>query len=1133
MSENTSQSMPHFSRKLFAIFAALSVSLSHASSDIAMFDPYMAIGEVTVTNGMKWIDGNRLPIEGRAFDDVESWYDRLPAGVTTNVNEGVRRLKHHTAGMQFRFSTDSRKLVFRWKLLNPGFSMDHMPDTGINGIDVYRFDERKSRWRYVKTGRVAKTGRGELEIPWMPGTPCLVNLPLCNGIESFALGVDENADVRPLGPRKSGIDKPVVFYGTSITHGGCASRPGMSFVNIVGRELDVPVVNLGFSGSGRMEMEMVDHLSRIDASCYVLDCLWNMARPSPDAGSAFHDMYAVGFDAKDPISVVRFRYEPFVRALRAKRPDVPIVMAEQCDVYCKEKSEKNKFVRALYEKLVAEGWRNLVYLPNDGMYPDDVEGTVDGVHPNDWGMMHMAKAYGGAVGKALFGATAPGERSESFRIRDPFVFADVKTRTYYLYGVEHYIGETNETTGVWVRKSKDLETWSEARRVMVARRGTQCVWAPEVHEYKGAYYMFATLKDYPDKDNPLVMMGPTPEWSSNVCGLWNSWHATWIYRAESPEGPFLPVSERPVTPPGWVALDGTLYVEDGRPYLVFTHDWLQVADGTIEIAPLADDLSELAGPPKTIFRASAIAPGTLKGITDGPFVHRSPQSGRLFITWSTQNPDKQRAGQAGYCVVSSESATGLLEGPWVNHHIIFDSNGGHGMVFRTFDGRLKFALHSPDVWGKERLALYDFVDNGKGICIVEKKETASFQKAIDAAHAAGGGRVTVPDGEHLVGALHLKSNVELHLEDKAVLVFSDDPADYLPAVQTSWEGVECFNLSPLVYACGATNISITGKGRLVARHGFWKGWNGAVRSPLAQKAWEKLVYDWGENDVPVGARRLSDEPGAAFRPHFIQFNRCRDVRLDGFSMRGSPFWTIHLFLCDGAEVRNLDVDAFDAEGFAMKNTDGIDIESSRNVLVEGCTFRQNDDGIVIKSGRNRDGRRIGVPAESVTIRDCVVKQGHGLLVVGSEMSGGVRNILMENCRVEGEAARLLYIKTARPRGGFIENVVMRDVTAAKVLREMLAVNSSYMIEPNAEARSGSLPVPRIAGIRMENVRCVEAKKLYAIEGDPECPIDGVVLEGVVADSVEAPSTAENVRNLAINGIRQKDPPTTPFKPPHW
>ena len=140
----------------------------------------------------------------------------------------------------------------------------------------------------------------------------------------------------------------------------------------------------------------------------------------------------------------------------------------------------------------------------------------------------------------------------SFRIRDPFILADKGTATYYLYGAEHYIGETNETTGVWVRKSKDLKTWSEARRVMVARKGTQCVWAPEVHAYKGAYYMFATLKDYPDKANPLIMMGPTPDWSSNMRGLWNSWHAVWIYRAESPEGPFLPVSGKAITPPGWV-----------------------------------------------------------------------------------------------------------------------------------------------------------------------------------------------------------------------------------------------------------------------------------------------------------------------------------------------------------------------------------------------------------------------------------------------------------------------------------------------------------------------------------------------------------------------------------------------------
>ena len=723
-------------------------------------------------------------------------------------------------------------------------------------------------------------------------------------------------------------------------------------------------------------------------------------------------------------------------------------------------------------------------------------------------------------------------RTADFRIRDPFVVADAETKTYYLYGAEHYLGEKCDETGVWVRKSKDLKNWSAPVRAMTAPKGIQCVWAPEVHAYKGAYYMFATLKEYPNKDKPLVMMGPTPDWSSKMAGDWASWHAVWIFRAERPEGPFLPVSDKAVTPPGWIALDGTLAVEDGKPWLVFTHDWAQVADGTVELAPLTDDLTALAAPPKTIFKASTITPGTLKGVTDGPFFYRSPKSGKLFITWSTHNPAKLKMKQGGYCVVSSESASGGLEGPWVNHHIFFDANGGHGMVFRALDGSLKFILHNPEIWGSERLAIYDFTDDGEKIGIVETKETERFQRAIDAAHAAGGGRVTVPAGEHLVGALHLKSNVELHLEKNATLVFSDDVRDYRPAVRVSWEGVECHNLSPLLYAYEATNVAITGSGRLVARHGFWKNWKG-VRAPEAQKAWEKLVFDWGENDVPVDRRRLSDLPGAAFRPHFIHFNRCRDVRLEGFSMRGSPFWTIHLFLCDGAKVRKLDVDAFDADGFAMNNTDGIDIEASRNVLVEGCSFCQNDDGIVIKSGRNRDGRRLGVPTENVTVRDCVVRKGHGLLVIGSELSGGARNILMENCRIDGTAHRLFYVKTARPRGGFVENVTMRNVTATEVDKEVLAINSSYWITPSAERRPDGLAVPHIAGIRLENVRCGKAKMLYAIEGDPEDPVDGVVLDGVTADAVRAPSVAENVRNLTIDGVRQADPPPTPFKAPHW
>ena len=169
-----------------------------------------------------------------------------------------------------------------------------------------------------------------------------------------------------------------MFYGTSITHGGCASRPGLAFPSIVGRTLDEPIVNLGFSGSGKMEMEMSEHLAAIDASCYVLDCLWNMGD-----------------------GLVKERYEPFIRNLRAKRPGVPIVMAEQCDVYCRPPCAKDVFIKALYEKLVKEGWKNLVYLPKDGMYTGDLEGTVDGCHPNDWGMMSMGKAFSVGVAQAL------------------------------------------------------------------------------------------------------------------------------------------------------------------------------------------------------------------------------------------------------------------------------------------------------------------------------------------------------------------------------------------------------------------------------------------------------------------------------------------------------------------------------------------------------------------------------------------------------------------------------------------------------------------------------------------------------------------------------------------------------------
>ena len=381
-------------KKMMTVVAALAVvgcatgrELEIAQQcEIAKWDPNMAVESAVITNGVKWIDGKFLPIEGRAFDDVEQYYDRLPANVTTNVNGGVRSMKHHTSGMLFRFATDSKKLDFKWVPYNPRLSMDHMPSTGVSGIDVYRWDAKKRRWMYVKTGRITDPKGGSLSVSWTPGTPCLVNLPLYNGVKSFSLGIETNATVKALPARASGVNKPVVFYGTSITHGGCCSRPGLAFVNRVGRDLDVPVVGLGFSGSGVMEFEMSEHLARIDASCYVLDCLWNMGLKE---------------NSRSTGRSVEGNYEKFIRNLRAKRPGVPIVMAEQCDVYMNGPCDKDKFMRELYEKLVAEGWKNLVYLPKSEMYTGDLEGTVDGCHPNDIGMESMSKAFGKAVRQAL------------------------------------------------------------------------------------------------------------------------------------------------------------------------------------------------------------------------------------------------------------------------------------------------------------------------------------------------------------------------------------------------------------------------------------------------------------------------------------------------------------------------------------------------------------------------------------------------------------------------------------------------------------------------------------------------------------------------------------------------------------
>lgn len=319
-----------------------------------------------------WYDCKLLALEGKAWDAAESYYDRLPAKAKAAVPPPVWDLSHDTAGMAFRFSTDSATVDVRWTLLKAGLAMSHMPATGVSGIDIYARD-KSGKWIYQGTGRPEKTSNTSA-FNVAPGSECILYLPLYNGLKSIEIGIPKGKTLSTPDLSQTKREKPIVFYGTSIIQGGCASRPGLAAVSIVSRELDVPVVNLGFSGNGRMEQALADLLAELDPSIYVLDCLWNM----------------------EP-GLVNERVEPFVKTLRRTRPNTPIVLVEDSSVKGISPTEKGHVLRAVYDKLIKEGIKGIHFLPNTGMLGTDTEGTVDGCHHNDVGMMRQADVLSKAL----------------------------------------------------------------------------------------------------------------------------------------------------------------------------------------------------------------------------------------------------------------------------------------------------------------------------------------------------------------------------------------------------------------------------------------------------------------------------------------------------------------------------------------------------------------------------------------------------------------------------------------------------------------------------------------------------------------------------------------------------------------
>jgi len=389
--------------------------------------------------------------------------------------------------------------------------------------------------------------------------------------------------------------------------------------------------------------------------------------------------------------------------------------------------------------------------------------------------------------------------------------------------------------------------------------------------------------------------------------------------------------------------------------------------------------------------------------------------------------------------------------------------------------------------------------------------TKAFRKAMAACAKAGGGHVVVPKGEWFTGPIHFQSNVDLHLEDGAVVRFSDNPADYLPAVFTTWEGVECYNYSPLVYAYECKNIKISGTGTLKPKMDTWKAWYARPQAHL--DATERL-YTWCSTLTPLTERYLTDLKESNMRPHLIQFNRCQNVVLENFHIRQSPFWTIHLYMCNEGIVRGLDVYAHG------HNNDGIDIDMTSNVLVENCQFDQGDDAVVIKAGRNQDAWRINRPSENIVVRNCTIHDGHVLLGIGSEMSGGVRNVWLHDCQVNKRVMQGCYIKTNERRGGFVKNIFFENIHL-KAATSVLAIHTDVLYQwkkfPTYETRYTD-----IEGIHVNNVTCDSAAIGIDIKGDSHLPARDISVDKVTITKVSGSFIQiNNVKGVTLDKVSLK------------
>jgi len=382
--------------------------------------------------------------------------------------------------------------------------------------------------------------------------------------------------------------------------------------------------------------------------------------------------------------------------------------------------------------------------------------------------------------------------------------------------------------------------------------------------------------------------------------------------------------------------------------------------------------------------------------------------------------------------------------------------------------------------------------------VAGKDASTAIAAAIEACRTAGGGRVVVPPGEFTTGPIVLASNVNFHVSEGATLKFSTDPAKY-PTVFTRWEGVECMNHCPLIYAFEQTNVAVTGKGTLdgqATRENWWawklSHWKekGKDRPEDEQRPDARALIAMGAKGVPVAERVFG--AGHKLRPSFIQPYRCRNILIDGVTILRSPMWELHPVLCENVTVRDVTIRSHGP------NNDGCDPESCKDVLIERCVFDVGDDCIAIKSGKNDDGRRVNVPSENIVIRGCTFKDGHGGVVLGSECSGHIRNVFVEDCAMDSpNLERMLRFKNNAVRGGVLENVFVRNVKVGVVAEAVLTIDLLYEEGANGPHH------PVVRNVHLQSVTASAAPRVMYVVAFPGATIDGIVFENCTFTNVEA------------------------------